>query len=580
MKYEPSYKRQKWRFSSLGQDGAEIPALAQDLNIPQWQVKLLGQRQLLTADKIRAFMQPTLESLPSPFLFKEMNRAVRIFAETMSSRSSLVIVADYDVDGVTAAAVLARFFTTLGLKFSCLHPNRFKDGYGLKAELVRRVVNEPGLVITADCGISDAAEVETLKDAGWRIIITDHHQPPDHLPPADAILNPWLKGCGFPFNDLAGVGVAFYLVMGIRNYLVQKKFWLPGRAPNLKKILDLVAVGTIADMVKLHGVNRTLAKAGLDVIDRQTNEGLRQLIGLAGVDRPVNAGDISFQIAPRLNAAGRLGEAGRASELLTSNNRLQAGKLAAVLDQENTRRKEITGDIVSEAMSMAQRLMSANKHCLVLHGQAWHEGLIGIAASKLVNQFYRPTIILTGREILRGSARSIPGVDIHVLLKRCDDLLIAYGGHSAAAGLSINIDQLAQFNQRLEDYLDEIWPGIDSTAAQIIDMAIKGNIKIHELIEFNQLLQPFGQGNPEPVYCPEDPCRLRNIRLIGKERSHVRFDALINGEWLNVIGFGFGKGALKGLTERRVGCRIAFHLQYNTFRGQRKLQLQLLDFIL
>jgi single-stranded-DNA-specific exonuclease len=474
---------------------------------------------------------------------------------------------------------MARFFTALGLKFKRLHPNRFQDGYGLQAELVRQSTDKPGLVITVDCGISDVAAVSALKAAGWQVIITDHHQPPDQLPPADAILNPWLRDCTFPFKELAGVGVAFYLAMGIRNYLARQKFWPPGRAPNLRQLLDLAAIGTIADMVKLRGVNRIIAKAGLAVIEQQTNEGLRQLIARTGIEGSVDAEAVSFQIAPRLNAAGRLGDAGRASELLSSDDGEKAARLAAVLDDENTRRREITGDIAREAMAMAQGAVSENRRSLILYGPAWHEGLIGIAASKLVNHFYRPTIILTGGEILRGSARSIPGINIHALLTRCDDLLITYGGHAAAAGFSINLANLPRFKQRLEDYLAELGDTAGDRV-QTIDTVIKNGTTINELMDFNQLLQPFGQGNPEPVYCPDGLCRLRNIKLIGKEKNHVRFDARINDQWLNAIGFGFGRDACRELTKRRDGCRIAFHMQYNNFRGQRKLQLQLLDFIL
>ena len=572
-----SYKRQKWQLANS--DKAAIDRLVSELGMPDWQIQLLNQRQLSTAEQINNFLYPALDALPSPFLFEAMERAVTIIKKVMKSKSPLVIMGDYDVDGVTGVALLARFFTALEVGFTCLHPDRFSDGYGLKANLVLEIYENPGLVITVDCGISDAGEVKILQQKGWQVIITDHHQPPlTCLPPADAILNPWLKDCSFPFKDLAGVGVAFYLAMGIRNYLAQENYWPTGKAPNLRKILDLVAVGTIADMVTLQGVNRILAKAGLEVISQKSNEGLQELTTLSSPGKLVNSEDISFQIAPRLNAAGRMGAAGRASELLLTEDRAQARKIAAILDRENQQRKSISSDIVNEAISLANEKKKGG-HCLILHNSEWHEGLIGIAASKLARHFHKPTIILTGKEILKGSARSVEGVNIHEILSRCKDLLIAYGGHRAAAGLTIKVNQLAEFVGRVEEYIEEIWNEEIGTPVQLVNLSINKNVKIPQLIKFNQLLQPFGQGNPEPVYCTDNSCCLRNIKLIGKDRNHIRFDALINGEWQNAIGFGFGKDAFNYLVDRTNGCQIAFHLQYNSFRGQNKIQLQLVDFI-
>jgi single-stranded-DNA-specific exonuclease len=346
-----------------------------------------------------------------------------------------------------------------------------------------------------------------------------------------------------------------------------------------------VAIGTIADMVKLHGVNRTLAKAGMEVFSENSNKGLQELKSLAGLGKSLNSEDISFQIGPRLNAAGRMGDAGRASKLLFTEDRGQARELAMILDRENQSRKSITSAIVDEAMAKANNEKSS-EHCLILHGLEWHEGLIGIAASKLLNHFHKPTIILTGKDILKGSLRSIDGINIHDILVRCDDLLISYGGHSAAAGLSIEIDKLDEFKQRVKVCIAEIWNDEIGTPVQVVNLSVSGTdstvcegMEIAELIKFNQLLQPFGQDNPEPVYCTDDLCRLRNIKLIGKERNHLRFDALINGTWLNSIGFGFGQQAFNCLVDRQDGCRIAFYLQYNSFRGQKKIQLRLVDFM-
>lgn len=572
-----SFRQKIWHI--WPSDNHQSAKVAAEAKIPLWQAELLRQRKLTEAVQISEFMRPSLDSLPSPFLFKNMEKGVKLIEQAINDHLPIVILGDYDVDGVTGTALLARFFTSMGLIFTCLHPDRFEDGYGLKARLVEKISERAGVVITVDCGISDVDEVEILKKAGWQVIITDHHLPPDDLPPADVIINPWLKDCNFPFKNLAGVGVAFYLVMGIRNYLSRKKFWPADSAPNLKELLDLVAIGTIADMVDLQGLNRTMTKAGLQVVAKQSNKGIRHLLAICGIsDGQLNSNDIAYQIAPRLNAAGRMGSAARASDLLRADQDLQAGLLAEALDLENKYRKEITGAIIDEAMLMAKQIDQRGR-CIILHGHEWHEGLLGIVASKIVGSFNKPTIIFAGRNRLKGSARSIPGVNMHALLDSCADLLISYGGHSTAAGMSIQKEMLPSFIKRMEELMADL-PEIETKSAQPINLLISSEVEIGELIDFNDLLQPFGQGNPEPVYCTDGSSYLRNIQLIGKDRSHIRFSASINGAWLNGVGFGFGEEAHAELmTCSKKGCAIAFNLHYNHYRGQRNLQLNLVDFI-
>ncbi len=570
-----SYKGRRWQQSRT--DKEQCRRLARKLLRPLWQVELLYQRQLYDAGQINDFINPSLHNLPSPFEFKAMRQAARLIREMAAKGRPLVIVGDYDVDGVTSAALLGRFLKHLSPKIFRCHPDRFKDGYGLKARLVTDCCPDcQGLVITVDCGISDSGEVASLKESGWQVIITDHHQPPPHLPKADIIINPWLAGCSFPFKELAGVGVAFYLTMGVRNLLVAEGFWSKTEAPNLKNLLDLVAVGTVADMVNLKGPNRIMVKAGLEISGHKQNIGLRSLMAVSAArDKPLDAEYISFQLAPRLNAAGRMNHAELASELLATDDDSLAAQMARSLDLENSRRKELTSQISGQALDIAA---SDKSRCLLIHGRDWHEGLIGIVASRVVDQFARPVIVMAGEGQLRGSARSIPGVNMYDLLARCGDLLTTFGGHAAAAGMSLAENKLPAFKERLETEAREMMGELDCQPIQALDLYINQDMDLKELLNFNELLQPFGQGNPEPIFFTD--CALRNIRLIGKDKNHLRFEALFNHKWYKGIGFGLNKRAAQSLADCYNQCAIAFNLRYNQFRGQKTIELQLLDFLI
>lgn len=570
-----SYKGRRWQ-KQPPKNIEHCQRLARELSRPLWQIELLHKRQLNSAEQINNFIHPSLHNLPSPFEFKAMRPAARLITEMAAQGRPLVIVGDYDVDGVTSAALLGRFLNHLTTKIYRCHPDRFKDGYGLKARLVTDCCPDcQGLVITVDCGISDSEEVEILKKAGWQVIITDHHQPPPRLPKADIIINPWLTDCSFPFKELAGVGVAFYLTMGIRSHLVEEGFWSKEEAPNLKNMLDLVAVGTVADMVDLKGPNRIMVRAGMEITNNKPSTGLRNLMAVsAALDRPLDTEYISFQLAPRLNAAGRMNHAELASELLTTDDDSRAAKMAESLNLENSRRKELTSQISSQALEMA----AADKsRCLLLHGRDWHEGLIGIVASRMVDKFARPVIVMAGEGQLRGSARSIPGVNIYELLKRCGDLLTAFGGHAAAAGMSLAEKELPAFRKRLETETQEMMKAFDCRPTQPLDLYLNPEMDLKELLNFNELLQPFGQGNPEPIFFTD--CALRNVRLIGSDKNHLRFEASFNHKWYKGIGFGLGAQAAQSLSDCCNSCTIAFNLRYNRFRGQRTIELQLLDFL-
>jgi len=550
------------------------------LNIPDPLATILVQRGLHLSEEGREFLYPTLQALPSPFLMKGMQQAVEIIHQGIVDQQPFVIFGDYDVDGVTATAVLLNFFAELGVVCRFCHPDRFKDGYGLKAELVEALLPEgEGIVITVDCGISDRHEVERLVRGGRQVIVTDHHQPPGQLPEAHAVLNPWQDGCQFPSRDLAGVGVAFFLAVGLRSYLHQKGYWQGGAPPNLKRLLDLVAVGTISDMVPLRGTNRILAKAGLAVMANTENQGLSELLERCHMQRgqSVSHEDIAFQIGPRLNAAGRMGDARRASALLSLGDRGEVSLLAEVIERENLARRELTTRLVSEAVRMVEALAAHLRPCLILHGREWHLGLLGIISSKLVEMFSKPVLIFSGSGILKGSARSVPGVNIHEAIEACAGEVIEFGGHSAAAGLSLKEENLPAFMRAMEERVGGQMMGSEGALPRMsVDYLVTEATVYADLETACTLLAPFGQGNPEPIFATERPCRLRNMQVIGKERNHLRFSAFLADRWLDGVGFGFGKVADLA-TNGEARLTLAFSMKENRFNGQTRPQIMLLD---
>jgi len=578
-----SFINKEWTFLQASPQPVEILQAALHISAPL--AKILVQRGLVSPEKAQEFLAPSLSQLPQPWIMQGMREAVELIFQAITEKRSIVVYGDYDVDGVTATAVLILFLSEIGVKCHSCHPNRFTHGYGLKADLVNETLIDdqpPGLLITVDCGISDVLEVQNLVRSGWQVIITDHHQPPEPLPPAHVILNPWQKGCQFPSKDLAGVGVSFYLAMGIRNHLHQMGYW-PANVtpPNLKKLLDLVAIGTISDMVPLRGVNRVLTKAGLEVLAHTENPGLRELLSLCHcpVGQPPNTEDIAFQLGPRLNAAGRMGDAKRASLLLSSDDQHLVKYLADIIQQENIARRDLTSQFVVEARGVIEAQNQLDNSCLIIHGHNWHLGLLGIIASRLVDQFAKPVFVFSGTDTLKGSARSIPGINIHESLAACADEILTFGGHSSAAGLSLKEANLSTFRERINQAIQR----------QLTDKAIKIPLNIALVISpqtaFTDLealgdqLAPFGQENPEPIFTTEEPCRLRNMSVIGKERNHLRFlvswDGM-KGRWLDGIGFGFAKMVEQSVNgEARL--RLAFSLKKNYFNGQNKTQVTLHD---
>jgi len=563
-------------------DTALVAALARELSVPKTFAALLLQRGIKSRGEAELFFGATLADLPSPFLMKGMEQAVKTVAAALEAQKPVVVYGDYDVDGTTGAAILSLFLGAIGFArvFTC-QPLRLEEGYGLHLQAVKRTLQadisgQAPLLITVDCGISDHEEVRRFKELGWSVIVSDHHQPPALLPEADAVINPLQPGCGFPDKNLAGVGVAFYLLMGIRTHLMGNKYFTERSAsPNLKEYLDLVAIGTVGDMVPLTGVNRILVKAGLEVLGQTKRPGLVELLRISGVKGGgVTCEDIGYRLGPRINAAGRLGSAERALSLLAGTDPGEAKILAEELSGKNEQRKLLIDRLFSEACVAAEEKCRAGRRGLVLHADDWHAGVIGIGASRVVERFHRPVLVFARQAggMVKGSGRSVPGVNLYAILDKLRELFSHFGGHEAAVGLSLPMENLAELEERFDEairaqYSEEVLAPKIEIAWQDEDDSIGSR----EFLALHEKLAPFGMGNPEPIFRIEGT--LDEAREVGV--NHLKFKMKLNGA--NYDGIGFGLGDFLHLAESGQRHAVAFRLRKNSFRGEQRWQLDAAD---
>ncbi len=556
--------------------------LAKQIDMPLSIVRLLAQRGLTDARTILSFLNPSLHDLPSPFSMKGMQQAVGIIADAIKEQRPIIVYGDYDADGITATALLTLFIQEIGGRVSHYVPNRFEEGYGLNSRAVQTIcsqdngITEEKVLITVDCGISNAAEVHLAKQLGCSVIITDHHTPPRELPEADAILNPLQPGCTFPFKQLAGVGVAFFLVMGLRKELYDQGRWQSDTVPNLKAYLDLVAVGTVADLVPLQDVNRILVSAGLQVMNQQMRLGLVKLYAIAtrnGNNAQISAEDIAFRISPRINAAGRMGSADQAVELLTTEDPSQAASLARELEFANDERKEVQQELFDLAHSQAEVAMAKKSNSLVLVGRNWHPGVLGIVASQICEAFHRPTIVFSiEANRIKGSGRSTKGLNLHEALSLCADYIEQFGGHKCAAGLTITPDNLENFREKFEQVTTAMLSEDDLAPRLEYDDHLELHLLFNKtFLQHYVKLAPFGNGNPEPLFVC-DRLQFSYARVVGT--NHLKFTIQDNGTNRNGIGFGLGFVLQEMNDNTDMGV---FHLRYNQFQGKGNWEMNLVD---
>lgn len=559
----------RWRTINLPVEAAET--LRNELKIHPTLCGILAHRGIDDYQKAKSFFRPSLSTLHDPFLMKDMHLAVERIIDAIAQEEKILVYGDYDVDGTTAVAITYDFLTKIydeqQLEFYI--PNRYREGYGLSRQGIAYAA-EHGftLLITLDCGIKSVELIAEAKAMGMDTIVCDHHLPGPELPPAIAILNAKQQDCPYPYKELCGCGVGFKLIQAISSALgLEEEEYLP--------YLQLVATAIAADIVPITGENRILAYHGIKQVNAHPSTGIKALIELSGSGKEITIGSLSFMIGPRINAAGRMDDAKKAVSLFIEKDPEQAKLLAALLQTDNNSRREADAQITEEAIQMLLSDPSlASKKSTVVFDAGWHKGVIGIVASRLLDKYYRPTIVITkSGDVLAGSARSIPGFNIHDGLEYCSDLLLGFGGHYFAAGMTLMPDQLGTFQQRFEEIASA-----QLTEDQLVpEIVIDAIVALHDLTpSFFKILhqmEPFGPDNMRPVFC------LRNLKDTGcriVKDEHVRFEVEQNGA--RITGIGFNMAERFSLLEDSSSLDIVFTLEENHFRGATSLQMKVIDF--
>ncbi|WP_169082718.1 single-stranded-DNA-specific exonuclease RecJ [Paenibacillus sp. PL91] len=554
-------------------DEDKAKSLASSLSVPPLVARLLVQRGYEDAEAAERFLRGGMEHFHDPYLLLGMKAAVERIKRAADSNEKIRIYGDYDADGVSSTSLLVHLFRTLQYNFDYYIPHRALEGYGLNKKAIELAAEEGiGLIVTVDTGISAVQEIEYAKQLGIDVVVTDHHEPPDQIPQASAVVNPKQEGCEYPFKGLAGVGVAFKLAHALLE-----------RPP--LEWADIVCLGTIADLMPLKDENRILVRYGLERLSSHTSVGFRALAEAGGIElEGLTATSVAFGMAPRINAAGRLDHAKRAVELLTTEDYDNAILAAIGLDSLNKERQRVVESIVREAeqqwqtkVAEAEAAGTNSPPVIVLAGEGWNVGVIGIVASKLLERNYKPVIILGIDEqtgMCKGSARSIEGFDLHAALTACDELLDHYGGHQAAAGMSLHRDRLLALEERLGALASEWLSADDWIPKTSVDLVCSVNEATLETITELSQLEPFGMGNPSPRLLFHRT-ELAERRTIGKESKHLKLSLGSGRRALDGIGFSMGMLA----DQLKPGCKIDVigELSVNVWNGQRKPQLQLHD---
>ena len=552
---------------------AAVERLVREGNIPSFLARVIVNRGIVEPDAANRFLLATLADLHDPFLLPGMEKAVARLAAAVQAGERVCVYGDYDVDGVTSVALLIDFFRSIGFTDSFYYiPLRLEEGYGLSAEGVANVAaGGAKIIVTVDCGINSVAEAEQCASLGIDLIITDHHMPGETIPSAFAVINPLLPGSAFPFKYLAGVGVAFNLMIALRSRLREAGHFAGRTAPNLREYLDLVALGTVADIVPLVDENRIFVKFGLRELTSSGRIGVQALKEVAGVDGEVSCGAVGFRLAPRLNAAGRLEDAALGVELLLCGDRLKAKAMADELDASNAERQALEQAILRDALAMVNGSPAlSQRKSIVLASEEWHPGVIGIVASGIVDLYHRPTILIALQDGNgRGSGRSIPNFHLHDALNACSEHLLKFGGHKYAAGLSIEESTLEAFIESFDEVASGLLSPADLVPELGIDAVLQPGEISYELAEAIAAMAPFGMGNPEPVFMLES-ARIIDRRVM-KER-HLKLRLAAGGQDLEAVGF--------NMAERRdlpEDVTLAFSLQINDWNGRKSLQLKVKD---
>ena len=524
---------------------------------PLWLSALLRSRGVDDPEKAERFLHPDLSQLHDPLLMPGMDRAVRLIRQAAEAGTPVIIYGDYDVDGVCATSILLETLAEMGVKADFRIPSRHGEGYGLNQEAVRRMAEDHRLLITVDCGVTNHEEVKLAQMLGMTVIVTDHHQLADTPSPADVVLNPLLGE--YPFRRLCGAGVALKLTQA-----------LLGMEAVVRR-LELAALATVADIVPLIDENRVIVKEGLRLMAETARPGLRAMMTLSGVNPPVNAGHVGFRLAPRLNAGGRLEDASQGVTLLTTRDEEEAQRIAAHLEENNQQRQALEQEITQAALAAIRTSVDFYEdRIIIVQGEGWTSGVIGLAAGRICERYHFPTIVLSRQEdVAVGSCRSIPGVNIHAMLSTCKDLFLRFGGHEQAAGLTMKAELIPELRRRLNLAIRENCDPACYIPTREYDLPLPLSQVNIELIDRLELLQPTGYGNPSPVFLLRDG-QVQLMRRVGRERQHLKLSLLDGDSVRDGIAFSMGDMAEAGL--ERVDA--VFTPERNEFMGRVTAQLQ------
>ena len=560
--------------------------LERELNISSAAARMLVVRGIQTADEARAFVRPSLDNLHDPFLMKDMDKAVERLHQAIIQGEKILIYGDYDVDGTTAVALMYRFLQNLASNLSPLTfnldyyiPDRYTEGYGVSTLGIDYAAAQGcHLIITLDCGIKAVEKIAYANSKGIDVIVCDHHTPGDVLPDAVAVLNMKRSDCPYPYKDLSGCGVGFKLAQAYtQRYLAS--CLSPDSLITLLPLTQLLAMSIASDIVPITGENRILAYFGIRQLNTQPFTGLSAIMSVAGIEaKKLTINDLVYKIGPRINACGRMKSGRAAVELLLTDDPVFARQQAEEVNHHNEDRRDCDTETTKEALAQLQEDPAyANRRSTVVYAPHWHKGVVGIVASRLTETYYRPTIVLTAGEdgIISGSARSVGGFDIYAAIDSCSDLLTNFGGHKFAAGLSMHVDNLPEFQERFEAYVaahireDQLQPTLQIEAElQLADITKSFyNVLRH--------LEPFGPGNPRPLFVSRHLINHRDTRAVGKEREHLRLD--VTDRQNAITGIAFGRADMAEYIQNGNAVDICYELNENTFNHYTTIQMMVQD---
>ena len=535
--------------------GPDSPSFA---GLPAWMSALLAARGVATDEDARHFLNPSLSDLHDPFLLPGMDRTVSLLEGAIARGETILVYGDYDADGICAASILMETLHELGASLAYRIPSRHTEGYGLNEAAVREIAEKASLLITVDCGVSNLAEVRLAKELGLTVVVTDHHQPPEELPPADVVMDPLLGG--YPCPYLCGAGVALKICQALQGMA------------GVEKRLDLAALATVADIVPLKDENRVIVREGLRRMAASGRPGIRALLDVSGTRPPLSADDLAFRLGPRLNAAGRLGDAKLGVHLLLTPDPAKADHIARMMEETNRRRQDMEKELTSAALRQLDAASLAGAHVVLVSGEGWNPGLVGLTAGRLCERLHLPVIALSVQgDTATGSCRSVPGVHICRMLSECADLLVRFGGHEQAAGLTVKTENIPLLRERLESLIAAAAPEDAFLPSMEYDLQVPFRTWTPETLSLLDSLEPTGCGNPPPLFLLRD-AEVRNVRRVGRDGSHLKL-SLIDGDLSPVDGIAFSLGDLADEEPEKLD--LLYRPIRNDFRGRTAIEAQI-----